>query len=135
MIRATTICRLLGLALVAGLLAACMPPAPPDQPRRLVDPGEFYWAQLECVAGAQLAVTAPGGANNLNALNGFDEMGQWGGAVAMQQDFRTTTSAYRERQQLEAMQQQYVEDCIRTRGYGWYMDRMRNLHDWLQYIQ
>ncbi|WP_200232597.1 hypothetical protein [Halorhodospira halochloris] len=124
--------RALTVTVVAIAASACMPPAPPEQPRRLVEPGEFYWAQLECVAGAQLAVTTPQATNNNAAPN---QPGQWMGMIDGQQDFRTQNPHYIENQRLSAMQQQYVEDCIRYKGYGWYLDRMRDLQDWLQYMR
>jgi hypothetical protein len=119
------------IALMAVGATACMPPAPPEQPRRLVEPGEFYWAQLECVAGARLAVTTPQAQENGSLPN---QAGQWMSMADVQQDFRSQSAEYMEDQRLSAMQQQYVEDCIRFKGYGWYLDRMRDVQDWLRYL-
>mgnify|MGYP006421424027 CR=1 FL=1 len=115
-----------------GITASgCMPPAAPDQPRRLVEPGEFYWAQLECAAGAQIAVTTPQPNDGSDAPP--NENGQWLSAADVQQDFRAQNPDYLESQRLSSMKQQYVEDCVRSKGYGWYLERVRGLQEWLQY--
>lgn len=126
---------------LAMTVNACMLPAPPEQPRRILEPGEFYWAQLECVAGAQIAVTTPQTAQTAQMANGdnnnraWNQGEDWRATAAVERDFRDSNPDNSEQERLKAVQQQYVEDCIRFKGYGWYMDRMRGIQDWLQYVQ
>ncbi len=104
----------------ALLLQACG--AAPDQPRRTIDPGDVYWAHLECTIGAAMAVpgSPPGGAEGAGASPGQ-------GHEPADIPLRDSRAHAARLDELDPAQEEVVRDCLRERGYRWYWERLQQL--------
>ncbi len=111
----------------AALVAACAAPGDQQTPRRLVTPGEFYVDQVECMILARSADARP-----QEAVTPRQEVGRH--SENPRERFEATMNERydlsgheRDEQRYAIVVEEAFEDCMRAKGWRWYLERLRAL--------